>query len=70
MPLPRPALSSSPTLVSLLAPGGRGVFLAPGNGAITFVPLGTTSVVPAIGYQVADANGTTSRSTLTVRTES
>ncbi|MGI3783861.1 MAG: Ig-like domain-containing protein, partial [Janthinobacterium lividum] len=45
----------------------RGVFLAAGNGDITFVPLGTrTGGVPTIGYQVADANGTTTRSTLTV----
>ena len=54
-----------------LTVAGRGVFLAAGNGEITFVPLGArTGAVPTIGYQVADANGTTSRSTITVRTES
>lgn len=46
---------------------GRGVFLASGTGEITFVPLGTaTGAVPAIGYQVADANGTTARSSLAI----
>ena len=38
-----------------------------GNGEVTFVPLGSsTGAVPAIGYQVADVNGTTARSTLAV----
>ena len=46
---------------------GRGVFLVSGTGQITFVPLGTaTGPVPVVGYQVADANGATARSTLTV----
>ncbi|SER15134.1 Ig-like domain-containing protein [Microlunatus flavus] len=46
---------------------GRGVFLVSGTGQVTFVPLGTsTGPVPTIGYQVADANGTTARSSLTV----
>ncbi|HEY0240407.1 MAG TPA: hypothetical protein VGC37_17385 [Friedmanniella sp.] len=47
---------------------GRGVFLVSGAGQITFVPLGTeTGPVAAVGYSVADANGTTARSTLTVQ---
>lgn len=46
---------------------GRGVFLVSGTGQITFVPLGTaTGPVPTVGYQVADADGRTARSTLDV----
>ncbi|GAA3575658.1 hypothetical protein GCM10022197_35920 [Microlunatus spumicola] len=46
---------------------GRGVFLVSGTGQITFVPLGrATGPVPTIGYQVADVNGLTARSTLSV----
>ena len=48
------------------APGG-GVFLVSGRGEITFVPIGAEPAPPlTVGYQVADANGTTARSTLTV----
>ncbi len=65
-----PGLPAGSTLsgdVKLLTVAGRGWFLAAGNGEITFVPLGgTTGPVPTVGYQVADANGSTSRSTLTV----
>ncbi|HEY0216162.1 MAG TPA: hypothetical protein VGC57_07215 [Cellulomonas sp.] len=51
---------------SLTVPG-RGVFLVSGQGEITFVPLGTaTGAVPTVGYQVADTNTTTARSTLSV----
>jgi uncharacterized repeat protein (TIGR01451 family) len=64
-----PGLPTGSTLsgdAKRLTVAGRGVFLAAGNGEITFVPLGTrTGVVPTIGYQVADTNGTTTRSTLT-----
>lgn len=50
-----------------LVVAGRGTFLVAGDGEITFVPLGTsTGAVPTVGYSVADANGTTARSTLTV----
>lgn len=50
-----------------LVVAGRGTFLAAGTGDVLFVPLGTTTgAVPSIGYQVADVNGTTARSTLTV----
>lgn len=50
-----------------LVVAGRGTFLAAGNGEVTFVPLGSSSgAVPPIGYQVADVNGTTARSTLAV----
>ena len=50
-----------------LVVAGRGTFLVAGDGEITFVPLGTsTGAVPAVGYSVADANGTTARSTVTV----
>ena len=46
---------------------GGGVFLVSGRGEITFVPTGyEPSPVLTVGYQVADANGTTARSTLTV----
>lgn len=51
---------------SLTIPG-RGVFLVSGQGGITFVPQGSvTGAVPTVAYQVADANGTTARSTLKV----
>ena len=48
------------------APGG-GVFLVSGRGEITFVPIGPGPTPQlTVGYQVADANGATARSTLTV----
>lgn len=50
-----------------LVVAGRGVFLVAGTGQVTFVPLGTaTGPVPVVGYQVADANGATARTTLAV----
>lgn len=65
-----PGLPSGSTLsgdAKTLVVAGRGTFLVSGTGQVTFVPLGTaTGAVPAIGYQVADVNGTTARSTLTV----
>ena len=46
---------------------GRGTFLVSGTGQVTFVPQGTTTgPVPTVGYQVADAAGTTARSSLAV----
>ena len=46
---------------------GWGVFGVSGTGQVTYVPLGTaTGKVPAVGYQVADTNGTTARASLTV----
>lgn len=45
---------------------GRGVFLVSGTGQITFVPLGTTTGPVKVGYQVADAAGTTARTTVDV----
>ena len=57
-------LSSDAT--TLVVPG-RGTFLVSGTGQVTFVPLGTTTPgATTVGYQVADVNGTTARSTLTV----
>ncbi|GAA3575666.1 hypothetical protein GCM10022197_35930 [Microlunatus spumicola] len=50
-----------------LVVAGRGTFLVAGTGDVTFVPLGaSTGKVPTVGYQVADANGTTARSSITV----
>ncbi|HEY0237179.1 MAG TPA: hypothetical protein VGC37_00905, partial [Friedmanniella sp.] len=46
---------------------GHGVFLVAGDGAITFVPIGSrTGPAPVVGYQVADTNGTTTRSSVEV----
>ncbi|GAB2567318.1 hypothetical protein GCM10009593_00130 [Microlunatus antarcticus] len=46
---------------------GGAAFLVSGRGEITVVPLSTVPTDPlTIGYQVADANGRTTRSTLTV----
>ncbi|SER15159.1 Ig-like domain-containing protein [Microlunatus flavus] len=50
-----------------LAVAGHGTFLVSVSGQITFVPSGTaTGPVPPVGYQVADVNGTTARSTFDV----
>ncbi len=46
---------------------GGGTFLVSGRGEITFIPTGPQpSSDLTVGYQVADANGTTTRSTLAV----
>lgn len=64
---PLPAGSSLYGDAKTLKVAGRGVFLVSGTGQITFVPLGrATGPVPVVGYQVADANGATARTTLTV----
>lgn len=64
---PLPAGSALYGDTKTLTVAGRGVFLVSGTGQITFVPLGTTrGPVSTIGYQVADAAGTTARATLTV----
>ena len=64
---PLPSGSALAGDAKTLKVAGRGVFLVSGTGQVTFVPLGTaTGAVPTVGYQVADANGTTARSTLSV----
>jgi hypothetical protein len=64
---PLPAGSALYGDAKTLKVAGRGVFLVSGTGQITFVPLGSaTGPVPTVGYQVADVNGATARSSLTV----
>ena len=61
-----PGTTLSADARSLQVPG-HGVFVAAGDGEITFVPLdGATGAVPPVGYSVADVNDTTVRATLTV----
>lgn len=51
-----------------LVVAGDGTFVARTDGVLVFTPVtGFVGTVPAIGYQVADANGTTARASITVQ---
>jgi CshA-type fibril repeat protein len=52
----------------ILTVPGRGTFAVAGDGTITFYPLPVvTGVVPRVGYQVLDVNGSTASATVSVR---